>query len=211
MSRGRAVANRLGLAVTGLALLVLGGGALLRGAGAFGPEAAARPVVGGDLAEFAHDRPWFWPSLAAGGFLLAVAGLWWLVSRLRPGRVRRVRLRAGSGVVAVAGAPVARAVAARLCAHPRIRRARAVVRGPAHRPWLDLRLSACGGAGLRELLALVGDRAVPGLRAALAVDRLPAVVRLGFVRERRPLVRTWATSHDATRRSRGARAIHTAH
>ena len=211
MSRYRAVANRLGLAVTGLALLVLGGGALLRGAGAFGPEAAARPVVGGDLAEFAHDRPWFWPSLAAGGFLLAVAGLRWLVSRLRPGCVRRVRLRAGAGVVAVAGAPVARAVAARLCAHPRIRRARAVVRGPAHRPWLDLRLSACGGAGVGELLALVGDRAVPGLRAALAIDRLPAVVRLGFVRERRLRVRAWATSQDATRRSRGARAVHTAH
>ena len=211
MSRYRAVANRLGLAVTGLALLVLGGGALLRGAGAFGPEAAARPVVGGDLAEFAHDRPWFWPSLAAGGFLLAVAGLRWLVSRLRPGRVRRVRLRAGAGVVAVAGAPVARAVAARLCAQARIRRARAVVRGPAHRPWLDLRLSACGGAGVGELLALVGDRAVPGLRAALAIDRLPAVVRLGFVRERRLRVRAWATSQDATRRSRGARAVHTAH
>ena len=166
MSRGRGLGERLGLAATGVALLLLGGGALLRGAGVFGPEAAARPMVGGDLVAFAGQRPWFWPSLAAGGFLLTVAGLWWLVSRLRPDTVRRrVRLRAGAGIVEVAGARVARPEAARVCAHPRIRRARAVVRGPAHRPWLDLRLSACGSAGLGELLALVGERAVPGLRA----------------------------------------------
>ncbi|MFO7251182.1 MAG: hypothetical protein DIU60_010580 [Actinomycetes bacterium] len=212
MSRGRGLGERLGLAATGVALLLLGGGALLRGAGVFGPEAAARPMVGGDLVAFAGQRPWFWPSLAAGGFLLTVAGLWWLVSRLRPDTVRRrVRLRAGAGIVEVAGARVARPEAARVCAHPRIRRARAVVRGPAHRPWLDLRLSACGSAGLGELLALVGERAVPGLRAALALGRLPAVVRLGLARERGPVVRTWATSHRVAEGSRSAPPIHTAH
>jgi hypothetical protein len=205
MSRGRAVLNRVGLAVTGMALCLLGGGALLRGAGVFGPGAAARPVVGGDVAEFARDRLWFWPSLAAGGFLLAVAGLWWLVSRLRPDQVRRVRLRAGMGLVEVAGAPVGRVVAAQVCAHPRIRRARAVVRGSSRRPWLDLRLSASGGAPVGEVLALVGERALPGLRAALALERLPAVVRLSVDR------RGCDRSHVRGLRRPRARAVHRAH
>lgn len=153
--------NRVGLAVTGLALCLLGGGALLRGAGVFGPGAAARPVVGGDLAEFARGRLWFWPSLAAGGFLLAVAGLCWLVSRLRPGRVRRVRAGAVDLVVG-AVAPVGRAVAVQVRARPRVRRAWAVARG--RRPWRDPRPSARGGACLGEVLALVGAARCAGVR-----------------------------------------------
>ncbi|MEV5411769.1 hypothetical protein AB0K60_23385 [Thermopolyspora sp. NPDC052614] len=183
MSRGRAAVNRTGLALTGLLLWTLGGGALLRGMGVFGAGQAARPVVGGDLADFARDRLWFWPAMAAGGFLLVVAGVWWLSWLLRGDRARRVRLRSGPpGLSEVPGAPVGRMIAARVGGHPEVRRVRAVLRGAPGAPWLDLRLTVRGVARIGDLPTFLG-RAVPGPRSTPTLGKLPTVVRLRLAGE----------------------------
>ena len=81
-----------------------------------------------------------------------------------------------------------------------------VIAGSLYKIANDIRWMGSGPrAGLRELLALVGDRAVPGLRAALAVDRLPAVVRLSVDR------RGCDRSHVRGVRRPRARAVHRAH
>jgi hypothetical protein len=178
--------NRVGLALIGLVLLAIGGLSLARGLGAFGVDAARRPVLERGTTALASGRPAFWPAVAAVGVVLALIGLAWLFTLMHLDRVRRIRLQAGaSGVTEVEGAPVGRALADQVSTYPAVRRAHAVLRGRADAPRLDLGVTAGGPADLSDLVTKLHEEAVPDLRTTLGLNRLPTLVRLNVVPGRR--------------------------
>jgi hypothetical protein len=184
VNRRDARANRIGLAVIGIALCAVGGGALAVGLGAFGPDTAALPLLDGGVAGFARDRAWFWPGVAAAGILLAVAGLGWLVARLRGDRLRRLRLESGaSGVTELGGGAAGEALAVQVEGYPGVRRAHATLRGSPAAPRLDLRVRLRETASLAALVVLLREEALRDLSGALGRERVPTLVRLGFARD----------------------------
>jgi hypothetical protein len=173
--------NRIGLTVLGLVLGLAGGAALARALGALGRDAARTPLLGVGVQAFVRGHQWFWPAAAATGIVLGVLGLAWLVALLRVDRVPELRLESGvSGVTRMAGGPAGRAVAAQVGEYPGVRRAHATLRGRSEAPRLDLRVSTTRPEDLSGLMARLHDEAVPDLRATLGLNRLPALVRLGF-------------------------------
>ncbi|MEV7805291.1 alkaline shock response membrane anchor protein AmaP [Microbispora sp. NPDC088329] len=187
MRRRSGKGNRVGLALCGLVPLAAGGLALARALGAFGGDAARRPVIDAGTRSFAATAPWFWPVVAAVGFVLALIGLAWLLALLRADRLRRLRLESGtSGVTEVDAHPASEALAAQVGAYPEVRRAHAVLRGSSDDPRLDLGVSAVEPADLGALVTRLHDEAVPDLRSTLGLRRLPATVRLDLASGHRP-------------------------
>ncbi|GLW25193.1 alkaline shock response membrane anchor protein AmaP [Microbispora triticiradicis] len=181
--------NRTGLTLFGLVLLAAGGLALARALGAFGGDAARRPVLDAGTTSFAATTPWFWPVVAAVGVVLALVGLAWLLALLRVDRPRRLRLESGaSGVTEVDAYPASAALAEQVSAYPDVRRAHAVLRGPSDDPHLDLGVSAVAPADLGALVTRLHEEAVPGLRTTLGLRRLPTLVRLRLASGRRTRV-----------------------
>ncbi|MBB2748283.1 UNVERIFIED_ORG: hypothetical protein FHR35_008176 [Microbispora rosea subsp. rosea] len=178
--------NRTGLALSGLVLLAAGGLALARALGAFGDAAVREPVVDAGARNLAATAPWFWPVVAAIGFVIGLIGLAWLLALLRVDRPRRLRLESGtSGVTEVDAHPASEALAEQVSAYPDVRRAHAVLRGPSDDPHLDLGVSAVEPADLGALVTRLHDEAVPDLRTTLGLHRLPAMVRLDITGGRR--------------------------
>ncbi|GLW98679.1 alkaline shock response membrane anchor protein AmaP [Microtetraspora sp. NBRC 16547] len=183
--RGIAWCNRLGLTLLGLILFAAGGAALARGLGVFGASAARQPLLAGPVASFARTTAWFWPAVAAAGVVVAVIGLVWLVALLRADRLRRMRLESGpTGVTEIDAREAGAALATRVSAYGDVQRARAALRGTNDAPALDLRVTS-RDPHPDALLARLHDEAVPDLRSALGLERLPALVRVDFVTGRR--------------------------
>ncbi|GAB2623418.1 alkaline shock response membrane anchor protein AmaP [Streptomyces capparidis] len=101
---GRTAANRVLLALTGLALLAGGGLVLVGGLDlerrwdlalpSWWPLAEPdRPVLSDADRTRWRDEDWWWPAVWSGLGLLVLLCLWWLVSQLRERRVGRVRVR----------------------------------------------------------------------------------------------------------------------
>lgn len=179
MNRGAGGVNRMGLTLLGLILLTAGGLAAARALGVFGAGAAGQPLLTDDIAAFARTRPWFWPAVAAAGVIIGVVGLSWLLAQFRHDRRGRWRVDAHpSGVTEVDSRPAGQALAAQVAAHPGVRRAHAVLRGPSDAPRLDLRITARESADLDDLVTRLHDEAIPDLRGTLGLTRLPTRVRL---------------------------------
>ena len=178
--------NRTGLTLFGLVLLAAGGLALARALGAFGDAAARAPVVDAGARNLAATAPWFWPVVAAIGFVIGLIGLAWLLALPRLDRPRRLRLESGSsGVTEVEARPASQALAEQVSGYPDVRRARAVLRGSPDDPHLDLGVSAVEPADLGALVTRLHEEAVPDLRTTLGLRRLPARVRLTLTPGRR--------------------------
>jgi hypothetical protein len=97
--------------------------------------------------------------------------------------VRRLRLESGGhGVTEIGGGPAAGALAAQVGGYPGVRQAYATLRGSPASPRLDLRVSLTDDASVAAVLVLLREEAVRDLRAALGVERLPALVRIGVGR-----------------------------
>jgi hypothetical protein len=185
LGRGTARMNRIGLAVLGLILFAGGGAALARGLGAFGEDAARRPLLDAGVKALTA-QPWFVPAVAAAGIVVALLGLSWLLAVLRPDRLRRVRLEAGpTGVTELNPRRASDALGRQVSGFPGVRQARAVLRGTIDRPALDVRVTTRDPAEASAVLSRLRQQAFPDLRATLGLERLPALVRLGFARSRR--------------------------
>ncbi|GAA4577321.1 hypothetical protein [Planotetraspora kaengkrachanensis] len=186
LGRETARANRAGLTTLGLILFAGGGAAIARGLGAFGTAAAREPLLDGGVTSLTRQG-WFWPAVAAGSIVVALIGLSWLLALLRPGRLRRVRLESGtSGVTEMNGRLAGDALGRQVSGFPGVRQARAVLRGTADRPALDVRVTTRDPAAVGSVLARLRDEAFPAIRTTLGFERLPALVRLGFAKSRPP-------------------------
>ncbi|MFD0734585.1 Asp23/Gls24 family envelope stress response protein [Planotetraspora mira] len=186
LGRGTARANRAGLTTLGLILFAGGGAAVSRGLGAFGPAAAGQPLLNGGMTSLTRQG-WFWPAVAAASIVVALIGLSWLLALLRPGRLRRVRLESGlSGVTEMNGRLAGDALGKQVSGFPGVRNARAVLRGTADSPALDVRVTTRDPAAVDSVLARLRDEAFPALRSTLGFEHLPALVRLGFAKGRPP-------------------------
>ncbi|GII59456.1 hypothetical protein Pth03_78450 [Planotetraspora thailandica] len=184
LGRTTARMNRIGLTTLGLVLFAGGGAALARGLGAFGADAARRPLLDGDVVALT-EQPWFWPAVAAAGIVVGLLGLSWLLALLRPDRLRRVRLESGhEGVTEMSPRLAGDALARQVGGFPGVRQARAVLRGTLDRPSLDMRITTRDPAEAGAVLNRLRGQAFPDLRATLGLERLPALVRLGFARDR---------------------------
>ncbi|MER6008867.1 alkaline shock response membrane anchor protein AmaP [Nonomuraea angiospora] len=179
--RGIAWGNRTGLTLLGLVLFAAGGAALARGLGVFGANAARVPLLPGPVSTFARSTSWFWPAVAAGGVVMGVIGLGWLLAQFRLDRLGRMRLESGpSGVTEIAGRQASEALAGQVSAYEGVRRARASLRGKPDAPALDLRVTSQDPAHPDALITRLHDEALPHLRTALGLERLPVLIRLRF-------------------------------
>ena len=118
--------NRLGLALTGLVLLVGGGYLITRSLGACGTLQAQDPIYSAGTAGWIHDqRPWFWVALAALAVILAAVLIRWLLAQLRTDSLNRIALDTdtstgrGSGRVGLPAAALTAAVGAEIDSLPR--------------------------------------------------------------------------------------------
>jgi len=84
--------NRLALALVGLLLLGAGVAGLVLSLGGFGPALAGSPLIPEGMSRFVNDTPWFWWAAAVACLLVALLGLRWLLSLLRPDRASSLDL-----------------------------------------------------------------------------------------------------------------------
>nr|WP_062334603.1 alkaline shock response membrane anchor protein AmaP [Herbidospora sakaeratensis] len=184
--RGIAWGNRTGLVVLGLILLAAGAAALALGLGVFGSNAARTPLLPSAVSTFAGSTSWFWPAVAAGGFVLGAIGLGWLLAQFRLDRLDRMRLESGpSGVTEIGARQAGETLADQVSAYEGVRRARASVRGKPDAPALDLRVTSQDPAHPDALITRLHDEALPDLRTALGLEHLPVLIRLRFDPSRR--------------------------
>ncbi|WP_066373399.1 hypothetical protein [Herbidospora mongoliensis] len=179
--RGIAWGNRTGLVLLGLILLAAGAAALARGLGVFGANAAQAPLLPNPVSTFADSISWFWPAVAAGAVVVGVIGLSWLLAQFRLNRLGRMRLESGpSGVTEIGGRQAGETLAGQVSAYQGVRRARASLRGKPDAPALDLRVTSQDPAHPDALITRLHDEALPDLRTALGLERLPVLIRLRF-------------------------------
>ncbi|TKK87166.1 alkaline shock response membrane anchor protein AmaP [Herbidospora galbida] len=187
--RGIAWGNRTGLVLLGLILLVAGAAALACGLGVFGANAARSPLLPGPVSTFAGSTSWFWPAVAAGGFVIGAVGLGWLLAQFRLDRLGRMRLDSGpSGITEIGGKQAGETLADQVSTYEGVRHARASLRGKPDAPALDLRVTSQDPAHPDALITRLHDEALPNLRTALGLERLPVLIRLRFDPGRRTRV-----------------------
>ncbi|MFJ9598243.1 alkaline shock response membrane anchor protein AmaP [Streptomyces virginiae] len=185
----KSVINRVLLALAGLVLLgtgllVLAGGfdlyRHLRMTPPAGWPLTSRQDVLLDHADRTRwtDQVWWWPAVIAVLAVVTVLALWWLLAQLRrthPGALS-VGTPALDGVELTEGA-LGDAVAADTERLPGVRRARARMDGPSHRPEAHLDITLTPDAEPGPVLQALHDG--PLQRARQTVGRtLPATTRL---------------------------------
>lgn len=179
MNRRTARGNRLGLTIVGLALVLGGLAALLRGLDVM-PRllgAADVPVTDQRTRDVAA-QPWFWPVLAAVLLLIALLALRWLAVQTRSDGIRTVHVEPDSrrGQTRLPARAVAGAVEDDLAASPYLRRAQASLTGSSTHPRLYLSATMDRTAEPAPVLERVRE-AIDRIRRALDEPRLPATVQ----------------------------------
>ncbi|MEU4830452.1 hypothetical protein [Streptosporangium sp. NPDC023615] len=174
--------NRLGLFLVGLTLLVLAALATARGAGVFPRDVApaGTPLVDAPVREaFARYAPRLWWVVAAGGIVLALFGLRWLLVQARRRSLDGMRLEGGpAGVTEVDTGGVTDAASAEACAHPAITGATATMTGTERHPRVRMRVTLAGDAPMSAVREHLGEVVLPHMRQALESPDMPAVARV---------------------------------
>ncbi|WP_336206007.1 hypothetical protein [Nonomuraea sp. LPB2021202275-12-8] len=190
MNRKTGRGNRLGLALTGAVLTILGGVGLARGLGTFSTDwaPAGTPVVDGNVQDFfARTSPWIWWALAALSLVVALLALRWLLVQGRTDRYDSVLLEGGpGGVTRVTADGVAHALAADVASGPAVLSADASLAGSPRQPEVRLRLVADEHTPMRAITDHLTRVAIPHLRAALERERVPTVARVSLEPARAP-------------------------
>jgi hypothetical protein len=189
-SMSRTAVNRTLLALVGLVLLA-GGGLLLVG----GLDLNRRWHLGlphdwtvtdphhplldaADRTRWRGDS-WWWPVLFAVLGLVAVFALWWLLSQLRRGKVRRLTLPAAADLqVRLHGDALARAVAEESREIPGVTRTRVRLLGPPRRPSFRVALTLAPGAAPGPVLQQLSDGPLAHARTSTGLAELRAVARV---------------------------------
>jgi hypothetical protein len=192
----RTVVNRVLLALTGLALLVVGLSVLVGSLDLqrrwdvtmphwwpfTGPE---------DVLLTAHDRTryrsdgWWWPVVIAALGVIVLAALWWLLAQLRTRRLRQLRIDSGDGTGAVLrGRALERVLTAETEAYRGVEWARATLGGKRGTPAARIVLGLAPDAGPDEVVRGLDTAVLERARTSAGLDRLPAEARLRPVRHR---------------------------
>lgn len=177
MTRRTARISRIGLAIIGLLLLLLGGAILARGG-------SPAPLLTPAQVRYPTQNGWVWPITAVVSAVIAVLALWWMAAQTSTGTVRRIPVEPGR----VDGTSVLRASAAtwaiidELESHPGIRAADAALRGSPVTPDLRLLVAAENRTDPALVRTHIENEAVPHLRTALELDTLPTIVDIRFSR-----------------------------
>jgi hypothetical protein len=184
-ARGVDRVNRVVVALLGLLLAAAGAAGLAAALGALGTSRAERPVLDPSLAEFAAVHGWFWPAAGAGGALLALLSLRWLLAQARSDRVSSLPLSRDPrrGRTDLDAAAVTGAVEDEVEGCHGVTRARAVLSGATTAPVLTLTVTLDGRVDPDEVHRRVVDGAVTSVRRALAIPDL--LTRLELVLPRR--------------------------
>ncbi|SDK85849.1 alkaline shock response membrane anchor protein AmaP [Streptomyces indicus] len=184
------IANRVLLGLTGLALLVFGGSALIAGLGGPLPSwwcyGAPSDAV---LTETARNRfredTWWWPAVFGALGLLFALMVWSLVAQVRRNRLSEVLVDSGDGQGALLRA---RALAGVLAGAAEeldgVERADVLLVGRRNAPEARVHLVLEGHAAPRETLQRMTYEALATARDSAGLDRLPAEVEMGAARRR---------------------------
>jgi hypothetical protein len=184
MTRHTARVSRTGLVIIGLILLLGAGAVLARGLNASttvlgNPHA---PLLTQGQVQYPTRNSWVWPVVAAGSFVIAVLALWWMAAQSRIRAVRRMPLEPDRlhGTTTLRADAATEAITGELESHPGIRASAALLHGSAVAPGLRLGVTAENRADLRLVRAAIETEALPHLRYALELDKIPTVLRLQF-------------------------------
>jgi len=186
MTRHTARVSRTGLMIIGLILLLGAGAVLARGLSASAtvlgnPHA---PVLTRGQVQYPAKNNWVWPVVAAGSFVIAVLALWWMAAQTRTRAVRRMPLEPDRlhGTTTLPADAATGAMTDELESQSSIRASDALLHGAATKPSLRLGVTAENRADPGLVRAGIETQALPHLRGALELDRIPTVLRLQFSR-----------------------------
>jgi hypothetical protein len=186
MTRHTARVSRTGLVIIGLILLLGAGAVLARGLNAStsvlgNPHA---PLLTHGQVQYPTTNSWVWPVVAAASFLIAVLALWWMSAQTRNAAVRRLPLEPDRvhGTTTLRADAATGAMTDELKSHPSIRAADAILHGSSTAPGLRLGVTAENRADPGSVRADIENEALPHLRSALELDKIPTVLRLQFSR-----------------------------
>jgi hypothetical protein len=166
---------RVATVAMGAVALATGGAALLVGAGAFGPDAAARPLLDPALVRYAEGHGWFWPVAGAAAEVVAMAGLVWFAVQARAS-LRRWRPALDGPTRNLAGVACGELLrATRLV--PGVRDARVRFTGSRSRPRLVMDVLCAPDASPAGIRAELTEGPIERYRAAMAMRDHIVVIR----------------------------------
>jgi len=186
MRRHTARVSRVGLLVIGLILLLGAGAVLARSLNAstsvLGNQHA--PLLTHGQVQYPTKNSWVWPVVAAGSFVIAALALWWMAAQTRTMAVHRIPVEPDRlhGTTTLRADAATSAMTDELKSHPSIRASDALLHGSATTPGLRLGVTAENRADPGLVRVGIETEALPHLRGALELDKIPTVLRLQFSR-----------------------------
>jgi len=198
MSARTARGNRLGLGITGSALLIGGRYACARSLGAFG-SARSAPIYTERVANWIHlQQSWLWIAVAVVAIMVAVLALRWLIVQLRTERLAQIALDAdggidpgnGAGPTDLPSAALTAAVGQEIDGYPGVRAVKVHMAGKPDQPELRVEVTIDPGVDPARIRARIADEALTHVRTALDSPRLPTQILFAVARPPRS-VRTY--------------------
>jgi hypothetical protein len=172
--------DRIVLAAVGLLLATGAGVGLATGLGAWGSEAAHRPVLDPTLREFTDRNGWLWAVAAATGLLVAALACRWLVVQLRSDRVRVLELESDprTGDTTIPTSVLTDAVVSEISGYRGVRRVSGRTIGTTARFRVVLRVDLADRVPLGDVRRRIDHDAIAHLRTALQDPALPVRLEL---------------------------------
>ena len=186
MRRHTARVSRIGLLIIGLILLLGAGAVLARSLSAstsvLGNQHA--PLLTHGQVQYPTKNSWVWPVVAAGSFVIAALALWWMAAQTRTRAVHQIPIEPDRlhGTTTLRADAATAAMTDELKSYPSIRASDALLHGSATTPGLQLGVTAENRADPGLVRTGIETEALPHLRGALELDKIPTVLRLQFSR-----------------------------
>ena len=170
--------NRLALTLIALVLLAAGVLGLALSVGAFGSGVPRSPLVPEPVSSFVNDTPWFWWAALAVCLLVALLGLRWLLSLLRPDRAPSLDLTGDSreGITTLHAGALTAAVEQEAQSIRGVSGASATLRAEGGYR-LDLVVKLGDNADIADARTQLEQQLIPNLRQAVGQD-LPVDIEL---------------------------------
>jgi hypothetical protein len=162
--------HRIGLALTGTALLCLGGLGLVLASAAGG-----RPVLDPWLSRYAARTDGFWPVVGVGCWAVTLLGCVWLAAQIRTALARRVALVDSTTRMLTRAA--ARGLTGDIKGLPGVRDVTVRFTGIAEDHCVQLLVVCDEAADLGQLRTRIADGPLARFRHLVDMEEIPAIVR----------------------------------
>ncbi|WP_326696825.1 alkaline shock response membrane anchor protein AmaP [Streptomyces sp. NBC_01754] len=182
--------NRVLLGLAGLILLAVGGGVLVTGLGVSVPswwpfDGKGDVLLGKGDRDRWRDEGWWWPTVIAVLAVLALLGLWWLLSQLSRARLSEMLIDSGDGEGAVLrGKALEGALGDETAALDGVADSKVRLAGRRTAPKARIRLRMEPHGAPARVVRELSDQALAHARDSAGLDELPAEVRLKAVKHR---------------------------